>query len=59
MQPYDFSVAHRTGASNGNADALSKSTWPEDAASGIAAGEEERDVRDCELCGVQEIGHVD
>eukprot|EP00731_Ephydatia_muelleri_P013583 Em0007g893a len=49
LQPYIFSVAHRTGASNGNADALSRSTWPEDAASDIAAGEEERDVRDCEL----------
>ena len=52
-------VAHRTGASNGNADALSRSTWPEDAASGIAAGEEERDVRDCDLSGVREIGRVD
>ncbi|KAL5489194.1 hypothetical protein EMCRGX_G018260 [Ephydatia muelleri] len=58
LQPYNFSVAHRTGASNGNADALSRSTWPEDAASDIAAGEEERDVRDCELSGARGIGRV-
>ena len=58
LQPYDFSAAHRMGASNGNADALSSSTWPEDAASGIAAGEEESDVRDCELSGAREIGRV-
>ena len=42
LQPYDFSVTvtHRMGASNRNADALSRLTWPEDTASGIAAGEE-------------------
>ena len=37
---------------------MPRSTWPEDAASGIAAGEEERDVRDFELSGEREIGHV-
>ena len=43
-----------------NADALCtcRSTWPEDAASGIAAEEEDRDVRDCELSGVREIGCI-
>jgi hypothetical protein len=46
LQPYDFTVAHRSGADNGNADSLSRTPWPENAANKFAAREEGRNVTD-------------
>ena len=46
LQPYDFTVAHRSGADNGNADSLSQTPWPENAANKFAAREEGRNVTD-------------
>ena len=29
LQPYDFTVVHRSGRANGNADCLSRTPWPD------------------------------
>ena len=47
LQPFDFTVTHRKGPNNGNADGLSRMPWGEDAATGLAAEEGGRDVKDC------------
>eukprot|EP00731_Ephydatia_muelleri_P003215 Em0001g3215a len=47
LQPFDFTVTHRKGPKNGNADGLSRMPWSEDAATELAAEEGGRDVKDC------------
>ena len=44
LQPYQFTVEHRAGRLNGNADALSRA-----AANQFAAGEGGRSVRVCDI----------
>ena len=38
LQPYDFTIVHRSGSANGNADCLSRTPWLEGAANEFAAG---------------------
>ena len=45
LQPYSFTVVHRAGVSNGNADGLSRQAWEEDKKDiGLRPGEVERGV---------------
>ena len=46
LQPYDFTVVHRSGRANGNTDCLSRTPWPECTANKFAAGEGGRSVED-------------
>eukprot|EP00731_Ephydatia_muelleri_P021055 Em0013g782a len=46
MQPFNFTVVHRAGQANGNADALSRAPGSSCASNKFAAGEEGKDVRD-------------
>lgn len=43
---YDFTVVHRSGSANGNADCLSRTPWPDSSANEFAAGEGWRSVTD-------------
>ena len=47
LQPFDFTITHRKGPKNGNADGLSRMPWGEDAATELAAEEGGSDVEDC------------
>ena len=46
LQPYDFTVVHRSGSANGNADGLSRTPWPDSSANEFAVGEGGRSVTD-------------
>ena len=46
MQPYNFTVVHRAGQANGNADALSRAPGSSCASNKFAAREDRKDVRD-------------
>ena len=46
MQPFNFTVIHRAGQANGNADVLSRAPGSSCASNKFAAGEEGKDVRD-------------
>ena len=46
LQPFDFTVTHRKGPKNRNADGLSRIPWGEDAATKLAAEEGGRNVKD-------------
>lgn len=48
LQPFDFTVEHRKGPNNANADGLSRMPWVEDAAAELAAEEGGKDVKDWE-----------
>ncbi|KAL5481323.1 hypothetical protein EMCRGX_G021459 [Ephydatia muelleri] len=39
LQPYDFTVVHRSGTANGNVDCLSRTPWPDSTGNKFAAGE--------------------
>ena len=45
MQPFNFTVVHRAGQADGNADALSRAPGSYCASNKFAAGEEGKDVR--------------
>ena len=45
MQPFNFTVVHRAGQANGNADALSRAPGSSCASNKFDAGEEGKDVR--------------
>ncbi|KAL5510007.1 hypothetical protein EMCRGX_G005471 [Ephydatia muelleri] len=38
LQPYNFTVVHRSGSANGNADGLSRTPWPDSSANEFAVG---------------------
>ncbi|KAL5481317.1 hypothetical protein EMCRGX_G021453 [Ephydatia muelleri] len=39
LQPYDFTVVHRSGTANGNVDCLLRTPWPDSTENKFAAGE--------------------
>eukprot|EP00731_Ephydatia_muelleri_P015695 Em0009g119a len=46
LQPYDFTVVHRSGTANGNVDCLLRTPWPDSTENKFAAGEGGRSVAD-------------